>query len=137
MNPWDRSTTKKETAIHSAAFDSDNAQGLLRGLSTASRLPKAAVSGNISCPRGLRNTLTSRIDGQGRKNMANRKSVLLSLVLTFFLGPFGMLYSTVPGSLIMLVLYVVLGILTLGWAIAVLHPIAMIWGAIAADRANR
>ena len=69
--------------------------------------------------------------------MPKRKSVGLSLVLTFFLGPFGMLYSTVPGALIMLVLYVGLGIPTLGWAIAVLHPIAMIWGAIAADRANR
>jgi hypothetical protein len=69
--------------------------------------------------------------------MANRKSVVLSLVLTFFLGPFGMLYSTVPGALIMLVLYVGLGIITFGWAIAALHPIAMIWGAIAADRANR
>jgi hypothetical protein len=69
--------------------------------------------------------------------MANRKSVLLSLVLTFFLGPFGMLYSTVSGALIMLVLYVALGVPTFGWALAGLHPIAMIWGAIAADRANR
>lgn len=72
-----------------------------------------------------------------RKKMGNRKSVVLSLVLTFFLGPFGMLYSTVTGALIMLVLYVALGILTFGWALAVLHPIAMIWGALAADRANR
>ena len=69
--------------------------------------------------------------------MKKRKSVLLSLVLTFFLGPFGMLYSTVPGALIMLVLYVSLGIVTFGWALAALHPIAMIWGAIAADRANQ
>jgi hypothetical protein len=69
--------------------------------------------------------------------MEKRKSVVLSLVLTFFLGPFGMLYSTVPGALIMLALYVGLGIITLGWAIVALHPIAMIWGALAADRANR
>ena len=69
--------------------------------------------------------------------MGNRKSVVLSLVLTFFFGPFGMLYSTVPGAIVMLVLYVGLGIVTLGWALAVLHPIAMIWGAIAADRANK
>ena len=69
--------------------------------------------------------------------MAKRKSVVLSLVLTFFLGPFGMLYSTVPGALVMMVLYVAIGIPTLGWGLAVLHPIAMIWGAIAADRANR
>jgi hypothetical protein len=37
----------------------------------------------------------------------------------------------------MLVLYIVLGILTVGWALVALHPIAMIWGAIAADRTNR
>lgn len=67
--------------------------------------------------------------------MEKRKSVLLSLVLTFFLGPFGMLYSTVTGAVVMLVLYIGLGIVTFGWALAVLHPIAMIWGAIAADRA--
>jgi hypothetical protein len=71
------------------------------------------------------------------KKLANRKSVLLSLVLTFFLGPFGMLYSTVPGAIIMLILYVALGIPTLGWAIAGLHPIAMIWGAWAAHNANQ
>jgi hypothetical protein len=69
--------------------------------------------------------------------MGKRKSVVLSLVLTFFFGPFGMLYSTGPGALVMMVLYVAIGIPTLGWGLAVLHPIAMIWGAIAADRANR
>jgi len=69
--------------------------------------------------------------------LTNRKSVVLSLVLTFFLGPFGMLYSTVPGAIIMLILYVALGIPTLGWAIAGLHPIAMILGAWAAHRANQ
>lgn len=69
--------------------------------------------------------------------MPNRKSVLLSLVLTFFFGPFGMLYSTVPGAVIMLVLYIVVGIVTLGWGLAALHPIAMIWGAWAAHNANQ
>ena len=68
--------------------------------------------------------------------MPQRKSVLLSLTLTFFFGPFGMMYSTVVGGLIMLVLYVVLGVPTLGWALAALHPIAMIWGAVASHRAN-
>lgn len=48
-----------------------------------------------------------------------------------------MLYSTVIGAVVMLVLYIVVGILTLGWGLTVLHPIAMIWGAVAADRANR
>ena len=69
--------------------------------------------------------------------MRERKSVVLSLVLTFFFGPFGMLYSTVVGAVVMLVLYVALGIPTLGWAIAGLHPIAMVWGAWAAHKANQ
>lgn len=54
-----------------------------------------------------------------------------------FFGPFGMLYSTVMGAIVMLVLYVALGIPTLGWALAGLHPIAMIWGAWAAHNANQ
>ncbi len=66
--------------------------------------------------------------------MGNGKNVVLSLVLTFFLGPFGMLYSTITGALVMLVLYLALGIPTLGWALAGLHPIAMIWGAWAASK---
>ena len=69
--------------------------------------------------------------------MANRKSVVVSLVLTLLFGPFGMLYSTVVGAVVMLVLYIALGIPTLGWALVGLHPVAMIWGAWAADRANR
>ncbi len=68
--------------------------------------------------------------------MPKQKSVLLSLVLTFFLGPVGMLYSTVLGAVVMLVLYLAIGIPTLGWGLTVLHPIAMIWGALAANRAN-
>ncbi len=68
--------------------------------------------------------------------MPEKKSVLLALVLCIFLGPIGMLYSTVLGAIIMAILYVALGIPTLGWAIAVLHPIAIIWGVWAAHRQN-
>ena len=68
---------------------------------------------------------------------AQRKSVLLALVLTLFLGPFGMLYSTVTGAIVMLVLYIGLGIPTLGWAIAGLHPVAMAWAAWAAHSNNQ
>ena len=65
-----------------------------------------------------------------------QKSMVLSLVLTFFFGPFGMLYSTIIGALVMLVAYVGIGIVTLGWGIAVLHPIAMAWGAWAVHTHN-
>lgn len=65
-----------------------------------------------------------------------QKSMILSLVLTFFFGPFGMFYSTVLGGLVMLVAYLVIGIPTLGWGLAVLHPIAMAWGAWAVHTHN-
>jgi hypothetical protein len=68
--------------------------------------------------------------------MAQRKSVVIALLLTFFFGPFGMLYSTVTGAIVMLILYVALGIPTLGWALAGLHPIALIWAAWAAHKSN-
>jgi hypothetical protein len=48
-----------------------------------------------------------------------------------------MLYSTVIGAIIMLILYVAIGIPTLGWGLAALHPIAIIWGVWAAHRANQ
>ncbi len=68
--------------------------------------------------------------------MKERKSLILAALLTFFAGPFGMLYSTVLGAIIMGVLYLVLGILTAGFALIVLHPICMIWGTWAAHRDN-
>ncbi len=67
---------------------------------------------------------------------APQKSMILSLLLTFFFGPFGMFYSTIPGALVMLVAYIGIGIVTLGWGLAVLHPIAMIWGAWAVHTYN-
>ena len=68
--------------------------------------------------------------------MQGRKSVILALVMTSFLGPFGMLYSTLAGAIIMGILYGVLGVLTVGYALIVLHPICIIWGTWAAHRQN-
>ena len=65
------------------------------------------------------------------------KSVGASIVLTFLFGPLGMFYSTVIGAIIMLVLYIVVGIVTLGMGLIVLHPIAMIWGAVAVSNHNK
>jgi hypothetical protein len=64
------------------------------------------------------------------------KSVFASLVLTFFFGPLGMFYSTGIGAFIMITLYIVVGIPTLGLGLLILHPIAMIWGAIAVSSFN-
>lgn len=65
------------------------------------------------------------------------KSIGISLLLTFFFGPFGMLYSTVVGGLVMLVISGVLGFLTLGISLFVTQPICMIWGVLAVSSYNK
>lgn len=64
-------------------------------------------------------------------NSQNR-SRLLAFLLTLFFGPLGMLYTTVVGALVMLVLFGVLGFLTGGLALIILWPIAIIWAVLAA-----
>jgi len=64
------------------------------------------------------------------------KSVLVAFLLTLFFGPLGMFYSTVVGAIIMIVLYLVIGIITLGLGLIVLHPIAIIWACIAVSNHN-
>lgn len=66
----------------------------------------------------------------------NQKSIGLSILLTLFFGPLGMLYSTVSGGIIMLIISVVIGFLTFGFGALFTWPICIIWGAVAASRSN-
>ncbi|NHZ85451.1 MAG: hypothetical protein GWP19_06180 [Planctomycetia bacterium] len=68
---------------------------------------------------------------------AGSKSVGASLILTFLFGPLGMFYSTVPGAIVMLILYTIVGIVTALMGIIFLHPITMIWGAVAVSNHNK
>ncbi|WP_446745176.1 hypothetical protein [Silvibacterium acidisoli] len=68
--------------------------------------------------------------------VAPTKSILLSLVLTFFFGPLGMLYSTIWGAIVMAVLSIPAFIITLGHAAFLIWPVSMVWGAWAAHRYN-
>ena len=65
------------------------------------------------------------------------RSVGVALVLTFLFGPLGMLYSTISGAIIMIVVSVVLGVFTLGFSLLLTWPISMIWGAMAASAHNQ
>jgi len=65
------------------------------------------------------------------------KSVGVSLLLTFFFGPLGMLYSTIWGGIIMLVISVLFAIVTFGFGLIITWPICMIWGAVAANSYNK
>ena len=61
------------------------------------------------------------------------KSVGAALVLTFLFGPLGLLYASVLGGILLLVLSVVVFVLTFGLGLIVIWPVSMIWGAIAAS----
>jgi hypothetical protein len=65
------------------------------------------------------------------------KSIGLALVLTFFFGPLGMLYSTTTGGIVMFIVTIVVGIFTVGIGLFVTWPICMIWAAVAASNSNK
>ena len=62
------------------------------------------------------------------------KSVGLALLLTFFFGPLGMLYSTVTGGVVMFFVSLFVGFFTLGIGLLVTWPICIVWAMVAADR---
>ena len=67
----------------------------------------------------------------------SEKSVGISLLLTFLFGPLGMLYSTVVGGLIMIVVTFLVGLFTLGLGLIITWPICLIWGAMAVSSHNQ
>ena len=69
--------------------------------------------------------------------VTSTKSVAISLLLTFFFGPLGMLYSTIWGAVIMIIMSIIVTPLTLGMGLYLVWPICMIWGALAAASYNK
>jgi hypothetical protein len=61
------------------------------------------------------------------------RSVLAALVLTFFFGPFGVLYVSIPWGLIWIVVSAVVVIATVGLGAFLVWPVSMVWAAIAAS----
>lgn len=67
----------------------------------------------------------------------SNKSVGVALILTFLFGPLGMLYSTISGGIIMLVISIIVGVVTLGFGLLLTWPVCMIWAAVAANNHNQ
>lgn len=65
------------------------------------------------------------------------KSVAVAFVLAFFFGPIGLLYASVAGGIIMMVLGVIIGIFTLGIGLIVAWVASVIWAVVAANMANK
>jgi hypothetical protein len=64
------------------------------------------------------------------------KSMAASIVLSVFFGPLGMLYSTVPGALVMLFAGGLFDIITLGFGVLLTWPAGILWGALATNAHN-
>jgi len=69
--------------------------------------------------------------------VTSTKSVAISLILTFLFGALGMLYSTIWGAIIMIVVSIIVAAVTLGMGLFLVWPICMIWGALAAASYNK
>ncbi len=67
----------------------------------------------------------------------HEKSMLLALLLTLFFGPLGMLYATIGGGLIMIVVNFIVGFLTFGIGLFFTWPIMLVWTILAIRRHNR
>ena len=65
------------------------------------------------------------------------KSMGVSILLTVFFGPLGMLYSTVPGAIIMIILSLIVAVFTVGIGLIFTWPICIVWGAIATSSHNK
>ncbi len=66
----------------------------------------------------------------------SKKSMGLAFILTFLFGPLGMLYSTVAGGIIMMILTPIIGIGTLGVGLIIMWPIQLIWACMAVNSRN-
>ncbi len=62
-----------------------------------------------------------------------RQSVWVAFILTFFFGPLGMFYSTLPGAVTMLAVSFVFAVMTFGLSLIITWPICIIWGMAACD----
>jgi hypothetical protein len=60
--------------------------------------------------------------------VASTKSTGLSIALTFLFGPLGMLYSTIPGAIVMFIASLIALVFTMGLGLLITWPICIIWG---------
>jgi len=67
----------------------------------------------------------------------SEKSMGVTILLTIFFGPIGMVYSTVIGAIVMLFVCGLVAIVTLGFGLIITWPVCIIWAAIATNSYNK
>ena len=66
----------------------------------------------------------------------NKKSTGVAFILSFFFGPLGLLYASVTGGLIMLVISIPVALFTLGFGLIVTNIICVVWAIMAVNNHN-
>jgi len=69
--------------------------------------------------------------------VVSTKNVGLAILLTVLFGPLGMLYATIPGAIIMIIVTFVVGVVTVGLGYLITWPVCIIWAAVAANSYNK
>ncbi|WP_404384891.1 hypothetical protein [Caenispirillum salinarum] len=69
--------------------------------------------------------------------LSQKKSMGMALLLTLLFGPLGMIYATILGSIIMLVVTLAVGAFTLGFGLLITWPICLLWTAMAVSGRNK
>lgn len=69
--------------------------------------------------------------------LVKQKSMAMVIILAILFGPLGMLYSTVSGGVVMLIVNIVVGLFTLGFGLFLTWPICVVWAAVAANSHNK
>lgn len=64
------------------------------------------------------------------------KSMGMAVLLTVLFGPIGMLYSTIGGGILMIIISAIVAALTMGFGLLVTWPICIIWAALAVKGYN-
>lgn len=64
------------------------------------------------------------------------KSVGVALLLALLFGPLGLMYSSVSGGVIMLILSIIIGLITVGIGLVFVWIGCVIWAVVAANNAN-
>jgi hypothetical protein len=67
----------------------------------------------------------------------NQKNGATAFLLAIFFGPLGMLYATVPGALVMLIVTPLVAIPTFGLGLLITQPICAIWAVVAVNSLNK
>lgn len=60
------------------------------------------------------------------------KSVMAAFFLTLLFGPLGLLYASIAGGIIMIILAIIVVPFTLGIGALIVWPVSMLWAVIAA-----